>query len=189
MPPYYFIDISGSTETRPVMYNEVIVESPKASPLAVDVLNGKADRSDTKTDGDRIVQTFIWDKPINVPDEPLAPYIMESVPLVVGSTFAGWADFRAWYKSAVEGFSKPGRTRQRLAAELTKGKKNTRRKNPRRIRLRCRFNSVRNTTSQGNRGSPIARKFRYHANKATVTTKPCSSLRCSKPLAFKRPKS
>jgi len=121
--PYYFIDISGSTETRPVMYNEVIVESPKASPLAVDVLNGKADRSDTKTDGDRIVQTFIWDKPINVPDEPLAPYIMESVPLVVGSTFAGWADFRAWYKSAVEGFSKPDERVKELAAELTKGKK------------------------------------------------------------------
>lgn len=121
--PYYFIDISGSTDTRPVMYNEVIVESPKASPLAVDVLNGKADRTDTKTDGDHLVQTFIWDKPINVPDEPLAPYIMETVPLVVGSTFAGWADFRAWYKSAVEGFSKPDDRVKELAAELTKGKK------------------------------------------------------------------
>ncbi len=121
--PYYFIDISGSTETRPVMYNEVIVESPKASPLAVDVLNGKADRSDTKMDGDRITQTFIWDKPTNVPDEPLAPYIMETVPLVVGSTFAGWADFRAWYKSAIEGFSKPDDRVKELAAELTKGKK------------------------------------------------------------------
>jgi len=121
--PYYFIDISGSTDTRPVMYNEVIVESPKASPLAVDVLNGKADRSETKTEGDRIVQSFIWDKPTNVPDEPLAPYIMESVPLVVGSTFAGWADFRAWYKSAVEGFSKPDERVKELATELTKGKK------------------------------------------------------------------
>jgi Transglutaminase-like superfamily len=121
--PYYFIDISGSTDTRPIMYNEVVVESPKASPLAVDVLNGKADRSETKTDGDRIVQSFIWDKPTNVPDEPLAPYIMESVPLVVGSTFAGWADFRTWYKSAVEGFSKPDDRVKELAAELTKGKK------------------------------------------------------------------
>lgn len=122
-PPYYFIDISGSTETRPVMYNEVIVESPKASPLAVDVLNGKADRSDTKTEGDRIIHTFIWDKPVNVPDEPLAPYIMETVPLVVGSTFAGWADFRSWYKTAVDGFSKPDERVKELAAELTKGKK------------------------------------------------------------------
>lgn len=121
--PYYFIDISGSTDTRPVMYNEVIVESPKASPLAVDVLNGKADRSEAKTEGDRIVQSFIWDKPTNVPDEPLAPYIMETVPLVVGSTFAGWADFRSWYKSAIEGFSKPDDRVKELAAELTKGKK------------------------------------------------------------------
>jgi transglutaminase-like putative cysteine protease len=121
--PYYFIDITGSTETRPVLYNEVIVESPKTSPLAVDVLNGKADRSETKTDGDNIVQTFIWDKPTNVPDEPLAPYIMESVPLVVGSTFAGWADFRTWYRSAVEGFSKPDDRVKKLAAELTQGKK------------------------------------------------------------------
>lgn len=121
--PYYFIDVTGSTDTRPVMYNEVIVDSPKASPLAVDVLNGKADRSDTKTEDDRIVQTFIWDKPTNVPDEPLAPSIMETVPLVVGSTFAGWADFRAWYKSAVEGFSKPDDRIKELAAELTKGKK------------------------------------------------------------------
>lgn len=122
-PPYYFIDISGSTETRPVMYNEVIVESPKASPLAVDVVNGKADRAETKTDGDRVIQSFIWDKPTNVPDEPLAPYIMETVPLVVGSTFAGWAEFRAWYKTAVEGFSKPDERVKELAAELTKGKK------------------------------------------------------------------
>lgn len=121
--PYYFIDMSGSTDTSPLLYNEVIVESPKASPLAVDVLNGKADRAETKTEGDRIIQTFIWDKPVNVPDEPLAPYIMETVPLVVGSTFAGWADFRAWYKSAIEGFSKPDDRVKELAAELTKGKK------------------------------------------------------------------
>ncbi len=121
--PYYFTDMSGSTETHPLLYNEVVVESPKASPLAVDVLNGKADRSDTKTDGDHIIQSFIWDKPVNIPDEPLAPYMMETVPLVVGSTFAGWADFRAWYKSAVEGFSTPDERVKELASKLTKGKK------------------------------------------------------------------
>lgn len=120
--PYYFIDTAGSTDTHPVLFNEVIVDSPRAAPLAVDVLNGKPDRADTKTEGDRIVHSFIWDKPINIPDEPLAPYIMETVPLVVGSTFAGWADFRAWYKSAIEGFSKPDDRVKELAAELTKGK-------------------------------------------------------------------
>ncbi len=121
--PYYFIDIAGSTDTRPIMYNEVIVDSPQASPLAVDVLNGKPDRSDTKNEGDRIINTFIWDKPVNVPDEPLAPSLMESVPLVVGSTFAGWGHFRSWYKSAIDGFSKPDERIKELAAELTKGKK------------------------------------------------------------------
>ncbi len=121
--PFYFIDYVGSMDTRPILFNEVVVDSPVASPLVVDVINGKADRSETKTVGDRVIQRFAWDNPTNVRDEPLAPPLAETVPVVVGSTFAGWGDFRSWYKSAVEGFSTPDERIKELAAELTKGKK------------------------------------------------------------------
>ncbi|MDC0740171.1 transglutaminase domain-containing protein [Polyangium mundeleinium] len=121
--PFYFIDYVGSMDTRPILFNEVVVDSPAASPLAVDVINGKADRAETKTVGDRVIKRFVWDNPTNVRDEPLAPPIAETVPVVVGSTFAGWGDFRTWYKSAIEGFSTPDERIKELAAELTKGKK------------------------------------------------------------------
>jgi hypothetical protein len=122
-PPFYFMDYVGSSDTRPILYNEVVVDSPESSPLAVDVLNGKPDKAETKTVNGRIVHRFVWDNPVNVRDEPLAPPLAEIVPVVVGSTFAGWGDFRAWYKSAIEGFSTPDQRVRELALELTKGKK------------------------------------------------------------------
>ena len=44
------------------------------------------------------------------------------LPVVVGSTFHGWHDFREWYRGAVAGFMEPDDQVRRLAAELTKGK-------------------------------------------------------------------
>jgi hypothetical protein len=122
-PPFYFMDYVGSSDTRPILYNEVVVDSPASSPLAVDVLNGKPDRAETKTVNGRVLHRFVWDNPVNVRDEPLAPPLAETVPVVVGSTFAGWGDFRAWYKSAIEGFSTPDQRVKELAFELTKGKR------------------------------------------------------------------
>jgi transglutaminase-like putative cysteine protease len=121
--PYYFIDYVGATDTQPILYNEVVIDSPVASPLAVDVLNGKADRVETKTQGDRQIQRLIWEKPTIVRDEPLAPPLTETLPVVVGSTFAGWGDFRAWYRSAVQNFSEPDAQVRKLAEDLTKDKK------------------------------------------------------------------
>jgi hypothetical protein len=43
--PFYFIDYVGSTDTHPILYNEVVVDSPESSALAIDVLNGKPDRT------------------------------------------------------------------------------------------------------------------------------------------------
>ncbi len=65
---------------------------------------------------------FVWEKPPTVPEEPLAPALSEIVPVIVGSTFKSWADFRAWYAEAVRGFTEPDDEVRRLAAELTKGK-------------------------------------------------------------------
>src|SRR5690606_32286903 len=42
--PFYFIDYVGSLETHPILYNEVVVDSPDNAPLAIDVLHGKPDR-------------------------------------------------------------------------------------------------------------------------------------------------
>ena len=45
------------------------------------------------------------------------------MPLIVGSTFRSWEEFRAWYKEAVRGFTQPDDEVKRLAAELTRGKR------------------------------------------------------------------
>lgn len=122
-PPFYFIDYVGSTSTRPVLFNEVVVISPEGAQLGVDVINGKADRlSDRIEKGKRvIVQT--WDNPPIIAEEPMSPAPTENLPIVIGSTFRSWDDFRSWYRGAIEGFTEPDEQVKRLAAELTKGKK------------------------------------------------------------------
>ncbi|HZF54559.1 MAG TPA: transglutaminase domain-containing protein [Polyangiaceae bacterium] len=121
--PFYFVDYVGSVDTHPILYNEVVVESPAGSPLAIDVINGKADHETNDTKDGRLIRRFIWDNPPNVVEEPLSPELTEVLPVVVGSTFAGWHEFREWYKGAVAGFTEPDEQVRHLAAELTKGKK------------------------------------------------------------------
>lgn len=123
-PPYYFLDYVGSDETHPILYNEVVIDVPeKGSSLAIDVIGGKADRLTTEVSGGRKVQRYIWDSPPSIADEPLAPRASEVLPVLVGSTFASWDEFREWYRGAVKGFTEPDDEIRRLAAELTKGKK------------------------------------------------------------------
>jgi hypothetical protein len=121
--PFYFIDYVGSTDTHPILYNEVVVDSPDSASLAIDVLNGKPDRVIPTTKDGRTVTRYVWDNPPSIADEPLAPKLSESLPVVVGSTFHGWGDFREWYRSAVKGFTQPDDQVRRLATDLTKGKK------------------------------------------------------------------
>jgi hypothetical protein len=122
-PPFYFIDYVGSNDANPVLYNEVVVDSPAAAPLAVEVLNGKADRATETREGDRVVSRYIWDNPPALPDEPFAPRSGEVLPLVVGSDYRSWEDFLVWYRGATRGFVEPDDQIRRLSAELTKGKK------------------------------------------------------------------
>ncbi len=122
-PPFYFRDWVGSSSTRPVLANEVIIDNPEVSPLAVDVIGGKPDRTVVDKKNGRVITRLIWDRAPNVADEPLAPELSETVPLVVGSTFRSWEEFRTWYRGAVEGFTVPDDQIRRLAADLTKGKK------------------------------------------------------------------
>ncbi len=120
--PFSFVDYAGSTDTHPILFNEVVVDSPEDHPLAVDVLHGKPDRATTVKKNGRVITTFAWDNPPTIADEPLAPKQTESLPVVVGSTFASWADFREWYKAAVKGFTEPDDQVRRKAEELTAGK-------------------------------------------------------------------
>ena len=62
---------------------------------------------------------LVWDKPVNVPDEPLAPPLSEIVPTLVVSTFKDWSAFRSWYGEAVRGFTEPDAQVRELAAKLT----------------------------------------------------------------------
>jgi hypothetical protein len=121
-PPFYFTDYAGSLATHPLLYNDVVVDSPADRPLAVDVLHGKPDRMTDETKKGRRIVRMIWDRPVSVPDEPLAPRSTEVLPTIVGSTFATWKEFREWYQAAVEGFTEPDEQVRRLAADLTKGK-------------------------------------------------------------------
>jgi hypothetical protein len=121
-PPFYFKDYAGSTLTHPVLYNEVVVEASPQTPIFLDVLHGHADRSEEKDQNGRHTTRLVWEKPPLVPEEPLAPDLTETVPMVVGSTFRTWADLRAWYTEAIRDFSVPDEEVKRLAGELTKDK-------------------------------------------------------------------
>lgn len=121
-PPFYFLDYSGSPSTHPLLYNEVVVESSPTRPIHVDVLNGAPDRRLESDERGRHVTRLIWDRPIMVPDEPLSPALSEIVPLIVGSTFRTWGEFREWYQEAIKGFTEPDEQVQKLARDLTKGK-------------------------------------------------------------------
>ncbi|MBV9947096.1 MAG: transglutaminase family protein, partial [Myxococcales bacterium] len=123
-PPFYRLDYAGSLSTHPVLYNEVVVESPEGGrPIFVDVVNGRPDSREEKTDGGTRVTRLVWTKPVNVPDEPLAPPLSEVIPTVVISTFQDWNAFRSWYGEAVRGFTEPDAQVRELAAELTRGKR------------------------------------------------------------------
>ena len=123
-PPYYFLDYAGSTSNHPIAYNEVDVEAPASSPIYIDVLHA-APNTYERTEKDEKgvhVTKLVWTKPVSVSEEPLAPALSETVPLIMGSTFKSWGDFRKWYEEAVRGFTEPDEQVKRLAAELTKGK-------------------------------------------------------------------
>lgn len=126
-PPFYFLDYAGATSVHPLIYNEVVVEAPPEHPIYVDVIGGDTGpftRSE-RDEGGRHVTRLVWQKPITIAEEPLAPAMTEIVPVIAGSTFKSWEDFRGWYKEAVKGFTEPDDQVKRLAAQLTKGK-NTR---------------------------------------------------------------
>jgi hypothetical protein len=120
--PFFFLDYAGSTATRPVLYNEVVVSTAKEAPLYVDVVGGQADGSEVVEKGGRRIVRHRWTRPTLVPDEPLSPPFVESVPVVLGSTFPSFKAFIAWYKEAVRGFTEPDAEIRRLALDLTKGK-------------------------------------------------------------------
>ncbi len=121
--PYYFLDYAGAPSTHPLLYNEVIIDSPKATPIYVDVLRAGEHLRDERDEGDRHLVRLVWNKPVVVREEPLSPSMSEVLPLIVGSTFHTWEDFRKWYREAVKGFTEPDEQVRRLALELTKGKK------------------------------------------------------------------
>ena len=120
-PPFFFVDSAGATETAPLLFSEVIVDSPVVQPLAIDVLHGEPDRREEREAGGRRIVRMIWDHPVNVADEPLLPDATEIVPTVVGSTFSSWPEFLGWYRTAVQGFAEPDAQIRALSAELTAG--------------------------------------------------------------------
>ena len=122
-PPFYFLDYGGSISTHPLLYNEVITDLPKERPLAVDILNGAADRVVKAEEGGRSITKYIWDKPVTFADEPFMPKPSEVFPTLVVSSFPSWDEFRTWYNGAVAGFTEPDEQTRKLAEELTKGKK------------------------------------------------------------------
>lgn len=122
--PFTFMDYAGAPASHPLLYNEVVVETVPGHPLYVDVLHDKAvpyRREEKEEKGAKILR-LVWDTPLVVPEEPLAPHTSEIAPVIVGSTFKTWADFRKWYGEAVRGFTEPDDEVRRIAKDLTKGK-------------------------------------------------------------------
>ena len=122
--PFYFMDYAGAPASHPLLFNEVVVETLPGHPLYVDVLHDKlAPYKKVEKDerGMHVIQ-LIWDKPATIAEEPLIPQLTEITPVIVGSTFKTWDQFRKWYAEAVRGFTEPDDEVRRIAAELTKGK-------------------------------------------------------------------
>ena len=89
----------------------------------MDVLRAGEHQRDERDEANRHIVRLVWQKPMIVADEPLSPAMSEVLPLIVGSTFHTWDDFRKWYKEAIRGFTEPDEEVRRLALELTKNKK------------------------------------------------------------------
>jgi hypothetical protein len=121
-PPFFRLDYAGGLSTHPVLFNEVDVDTPADRPVYVDVVNGKPDRREDHDEGGRHVVRLVWDHPVTVPDEPLAPPSSEVMPTVVLSTFKDWSAFRSWYAEAVRGFTEPDAQVRDLAEKLTRGR-------------------------------------------------------------------
>jgi hypothetical protein len=120
--PFYFMDYGGSFSTHPLLFNKVVIDSPTKHPLAVDILHGKAEKITKNVEGNRTVTQYIWEKPVTFPEEPYAPPASEVFPTLVASAFPTWKTFRAWYQSAVQGFTEPDAQITELARKITKGK-------------------------------------------------------------------
>lgn len=122
--PYYFMDYAGAPASHPLLYNEVVVETLPGHPLYVDVLHDKLVpyKKTEKDERGMHVTQLVWEKPLVLPEEPLIPQLSEIVPVIVGSTFKTWDQFRKWYAEAVRGFTEPDDEVRRIAADLTKGK-------------------------------------------------------------------
>ncbi|MGH7294937.1 MAG: transglutaminase-like domain-containing protein, partial [Polyangiaceae bacterium] len=121
-PPFYRLDYASALSTHPISYNDDVIESPADHPIYAGVVNGKADRTEEHDENGRHVVRYVWDHPVNIPDEPLAPPMSETVPVLVMSTFKDWNQFRAWYADAIHGFTEPDAQVRELAAKLTRGK-------------------------------------------------------------------
>ncbi|MCL2722961.1 MAG: transglutaminase family protein [Polyangiaceae bacterium] len=122
--PYFFMDYAGGTASHPLLYNHVVVETLPGRPLYIDIVHNELappKRIERDERGMHVTE-FIWEHPAVVPEEPLAPELTETTPVVVGSTFKSWADFRKWYAEATRGFTDPDDEVRRIARELTKGK-------------------------------------------------------------------
>ncbi len=123
-PPFSFMDFAGGTNTHPLMYNEVVVRSPKKHPLYSTVVHDELGKPDVRTNTvdklGRNVDRYVWTNPITLPEEPLAPPNTEIFPAIIGSQFKNWDDFIAWYKSGVDLFSKVDPRIQRQADEIVK---------------------------------------------------------------------
>lgn len=121
--PFYFTDFVGAVDTNPVVYNDVIIDAPKDSELAFDVVGGKADEHKTREVGSRRIDHLIWNKPPSIKDEPFAARPGELMPVVVGSIYPSWDAFLKWYEGAIEGFTAPDEQIKRMAEEITAGKR------------------------------------------------------------------
>ncbi len=171
--PFYFIDYVGSTDTHPILYNEVIVDSPEASPLAIDVLNGKADRVVSEPKDGRKITRYVWDNPPSIPDEPLAPKLSESLPRrrrlhlrELGRFFAsGTAAPSAASPSPTIRCAASPRSSPLARRRATRSSRCSSSSSP--------TTSATSTSSPASGGSRTARKSSSRAVRATATTRPC----------------
>jgi hypothetical protein len=123
--PFYFMDYAGGPTTHPVLYNEVVIRSPKKHQLFTALVHEDAGKPDVHTTdldpkSGRTVERYVWNNPIALPEEPLQPKASEIYPTIIGSQFKTWDDFVSWYKAGVGSFSTVDPRIKRQAEEIVK---------------------------------------------------------------------
>ena len=108
--PFYFMDYAGSTASPPPPLQRGgrrVAAGPRRCTSTCSTTSSRPTRRPRPTSAACTSSTSSGTSRSVIPEEPLIPQLTEITPVIVGSTFKTWDEFRKWYAEAVRGFTEP----------------------------------------------------------------------------------